>query len=1069
MSWYRLSSSIQFAIAFSWLISFNLLRPTDLPGAAQIEDKYQRQQIGDVVFQIPQGLSIERIAGSPLTERPIVATWDDAGRLLVLESAGVVNADKERNGSRPHRLVRLVDENQDGIYDQRIVAAEDLSFPVGVLSIGNSTLVSAPPHIWRLIDEDGDGVCERREVWFDGGTLTGCYNDLHGPYLGPDGWIYWCKGAFAEQSHAQFKGKQLTSSAAHIFRKRLEGGPSEAAMTGGMDNPVEVAFAREGERFFTSTFLQHPSGGLRDGIAHAVYGGVHGKDHEPIQGHLRTGPLMPIMTHLGPAAPSGLLTLRSNSLIHESRLLAEDRLSSNDQFLVAALFNLQKVTLHRLVPAGATYRTEDYDLLLADRIDFHPTDVLEDADGSLIVIDTGGWYNLCCPSSALDQAAALGGIYRISSPASKGVVNPRGQGLDWSQFNVATAIQRLSSESWWVGRRAQRWIEANSAAAEHGLARYLEEPTHSTESRLETLWCLCRLGTAEAQRSIVIALNDHDSSIRHAASLAIAVQRWQAVEPLTRLLASDPNSSVRRAAAEALGRTGGRETIGPLMQAISDESVIGDAILQHSILFALMELDQPELVAKYLASSDPLQERAALLVLAQMKSDLLTPTYVFSAASSSDSSLRERAVEVLRNRPQWSGELSEQLAKLWETARSIQSDRQAVMSIIGGWYRQPEIIQLLGQKMLLAPRATVIEQTLLVDALEVSRPSDVPTDWSEPLANWLVSESLPQSLRMRLVYWLGDLSLDPSQDEYLIRRLADFADASSDDLATAIVYSKAMPDQTNLLSPKLTNQMIEALWDPNQLSNRSTAARVLARMKLSSEQARHLCSRLDSVDPMDFLAVISAIAKAGDDAIDQRMLSRLSTMRAARSVSTDALLSLYHVRSPQLQELAAQAVAGLVQPPAEIERALTELEESLPVGDPLRGMQVFRNPQAACSACHQVAYVGGSIGPDLSRIGAIRSHRELLQAIAFPNARLEQSYRSVKILTVDGRTFNGLVEREEFGTVELVTGADQRVRLAIAEIEERQASDVSIMPSGITETLSHQQIADLISFLQSRQ
>ena len=1070
MNCWRMSSSVQFTNGFAWLISFSLLVLTPAPlHAAQAEDnKYEQQQIGEVVFQIPRGLSIERIAGSPLTERPIVATWDEAGRLLVLEAAGVVNIEEERNGSRPHRLVRLVDDNQDGIYDRRIVAAEDLSFPVGVLAVGNDILVSAPPQIWRLIDDDGDGVCERREVWFDGGTLTGCYNDLHGPYLGPDGWIYWCKGAFAEQSHAQFKGKSLTSSAAHIFRKRLDGGPSEAVMTGGMDNPIEVVFSREGERFFTSTFLQHPAGGQRDGIVHAVYGGVYGKDHGPIQGHLRTGPLMPIMTQLGPAAPSGLLTLTSNALVHDIHLLADDQLSSSDQFLVAALFNLQKVTLHRLIPNGATYRTEDRDLLMADRIDFHPTDVLEDADGSLVVIDTGGWYNLCCPSSALDQAAAVGGIYRISSPATRRLVNPRGKGLDWSQFDVATAMERLSGESWWVNQRAQHWIENNSAAAEGGLAQHLQDSTNSIESRLDALWCLCRIGSAESQRSVVSALSDPDPSIRHAAALAIAVQRWPAVEPLTKLLVSDASLSVRRATAEALGRTGRPDTTSGLMQAIADEAIAGDRVLQHSILFALMELDQPEQVARYLTSADPVQQGAAIQVLAQLKSELLTPTFVFSVAASSDPGLHELAVEVLRNRSEWSEKLVEPLTVLWEMAKYIPSDRQAMLSIIGGWYRQTEIIQLVCKQLVKAPQATPIDQALLLEALEKARPSELPAEWSEPLANWLVSESLNQPWRMRVVNWLAALSLDPTQDEILIRSLAKFADAASDDLPTALLYAKALPDQTDLLSPKLTNRLIEALSDPNQLSNRSAAAHMLSRIKLSFEQAKRLRSRLDSVDPVDLFAVISAISKVGENSLDHQMLLELNTIRAARSISTDALLSLYRNRSPHLQELAAETVAGLVQPPAEIEKAFLALEASLPAGDPIRGMQVFRDSQVACSACHQVAYVGGSIGPDLSRIGAIRSHRELLQAIAFPNARLEQSYRSVKILTVDGRSLNGLVEREEFDMVELVTGANQRVRLAVADIEERQASDVSIMPSGITDTLSHQQIADLIAFLESR-
>src|SRR5690606_3644258 len=95
----------------------------------------------------------------------------------------------------------------------------------------------------------------------------------------------------------------------------------------------------EGERFFTSTFLQRPGDGKRDGIAHAVYGGVYGKQHASIDALIRTGPLMPIMTHLGPAAPSGLICL-------ESEALRADAESPSAGTLVAALFNLQKVTRH---------------------------------------------------------------------------------------------------------------------------------------------------------------------------------------------------------------------------------------------------------------------------------------------------------------------------------------------------------------------------------------------------------------------------------------------------------------------------------------------------------------------------------------------------------------------------------------------------------------------------------------------------------------------------------------------------------------------------------------------------
>ncbi len=48
-------------------------------------------------------------------------------------------------------------------------------------------------------------------------------------------------------------------------------------MTGGMDNPVDVAFTPSGERILSATFLEHPQAGRRDALVHAIYGGVYGK------------------------------------------------------------------------------------------------------------------------------------------------------------------------------------------------------------------------------------------------------------------------------------------------------------------------------------------------------------------------------------------------------------------------------------------------------------------------------------------------------------------------------------------------------------------------------------------------------------------------------------------------------------------------------------------------------------------------------------------------------------------------------------------------------------------------
>src|SRR5438874_8098260 len=207
---------------------------------------------------VPPGFEVERVAGPPLVNRPIVADFDEEGRLYVADSSGSNDKVEKQLADKPHRIVRLEDTDGDGRFDKSIVFADRMMFPEGTMWYDGSLYVAAPPSIWKLTDTNGDGVADRREEWFQGKTLTGCANDLHGPYFGPDGWIYWTKGAFAEQTYERPGQTPLVTRAAHIFRRRPGDAVIEPVMTGGMDNPVDVAFTSAGERMLTATFLEHP-------------------------------------------------------------------------------------------------------------------------------------------------------------------------------------------------------------------------------------------------------------------------------------------------------------------------------------------------------------------------------------------------------------------------------------------------------------------------------------------------------------------------------------------------------------------------------------------------------------------------------------------------------------------------------------------------------------------------------------------------------------------------------------------------------------------------------------------
>src|SRR3954464_11186891 len=74
--------------------------------------------------KVPSGFSMELAAGPPLVERPIVASFDDEGRLYVAESSGSNDPVQKQLELKPHRIVRLEDTDGDGKFDKRVVFAD---------------------------------------------------------------------------------------------------------------------------------------------------------------------------------------------------------------------------------------------------------------------------------------------------------------------------------------------------------------------------------------------------------------------------------------------------------------------------------------------------------------------------------------------------------------------------------------------------------------------------------------------------------------------------------------------------------------------------------------------------------------------------------------------------------------------------------------------------------------------------------------------------------------------------------------------------------------------------------
>ena len=702
----------------------------------------QPQPASGPVLTVPAGFTIERVAGPPLVNRPIVADFDEEGRLYVADSSGSNDRVETQLADRPHRIVRLEDTDGDGRYDRSVVFADKMMLPEGAMWFDGSLYVAAPPSIWKLTDNNGDGVADTREEWFKGETLTGCANDLHGPYLGPDGWIYWTKGAFAQQTHARGVKPALVSRAAHIFRRRPGQTEDDVVMTGGMDNPVDVAFTPSGERILTATFVEHPQAGRRDGLVHAIYGGVYGKPHAVLDGHVRTGDLMPVMCQLGPAVPAGLTRYASSVFGREYR----------DTFF-AAMFNLRKVTRHVLEPRGATFTTRDTDFVVSEDRDFHPTDVIEDADGSLLVVDTGPWYKLCCPTSQLAKPDTLGAIYRVRRNGRAG-----GQRSAWARAvpGYHAAVTRstafLDDPRPAVLSRVLFQFSRIGAAGVPAL-RLAAASSPTIEARRNAVWALTRVDDPSAREAVRVALADRDDSVAASAAHAAGLWRDRAATTALRALLTTRSAGVQRAAAEALGRIGDATAVPDLVAIQTPQT---DRVLEHSLTYALIEIGD----ARPSACRGNLGARAALGALRarpdrRRKSDAGRRRPLLDAA---DRELQDAAWWVAARHPEWGDALAQPMrAHLTRADAGADESVRFALAARCRWRAAPASSRCWRMWSPAAVRccARVNALRVMAEAMSVSAPPamrvrELPAAWGAACgARWLTRTTPSCSRRSR--------------------------------------------------------------------------------------------------------------------------------------------------------------------------------------------------------------------------------------------------------------------------------------------------------------------------------
>jgi putative membrane-bound dehydrogenase-like protein len=995
-------------------------------------------------FRVPEGYTAERVAAAPLVKQPMFACFDDRGRLYVACSSGHNSSGNQLLKDAPDAIRCLEDTDGDGRFDRSTVFADRLTFPQGVLWHDGAVYTASPPSLWRLEDRDGDGVADRRTELLTGFPFTGIADDMHGPCLGPDGLLYWGVGRF-DYAIRKPGGPLIHEGRTPIVMRCRPDGEEAEVFSAAMGNPVEVTFSPAGEPFACGTFLSPGTQGqgLRDALIHCVYGGLYPVRDRDLNGETRTGDLLPPLAQLGVAAASGVTRARGGPFGNDEH-----------QVLYAAMFNLHSVSQFALERVGGTFRAREEPFLLSDEPDFHPTDVLEDADGSLLVVDTGGWFR-SCPTSQITKPRIRGAIYRVRRIESKPASDARGLTIRWDTEAPRDLAKRLDDPRVAVRDQAVTRLAALGEAALPALRELLK--SGASRARLQAVWVLARIAGDGARAATRDALDDPEASVRLAAATAAGLHRdAKAARRLEEMIrTADLDMALQREAATALARLGRRESVPALLSGLRAHA---DRFVEHALIYALIRIDDADGTRTGLSQPDPAVRRGALIALDQMNQGGLTWADVKPLLDPALPDLRKAALQVTASHPEWAEAMSGTLRRWLFDGVDVAKQEELRQQLLA--FATNQAVQFLFAEALVNGSTPAATRALVLQVMPSALPGEWPAVWDAAVRKALRDRDdavvrqavavVAASDRFGFDAPLLDLAADPSRD--------------ADTRAQAL---DALAPRLSRLEPALFDFLTKRLDVEEPPLSRMTAARALGRAPLDDAQLLALTKAIGEAGSLILPRLFPAYERSGDQRVGIALLAALGRSRGIGGIDAASLRRTLTDYPDDVRREGELLVHQMESQGAEQVSRLTALAPLLAEGNALRGREVFFGSRAACSTCHTIRSEGGHVGPDLSKIGAARTGRDLLESILLPSASFARGFEPFVIATTDGRVHTGIVLRETIDAIVLMTLDRVEQPIPRSSVESIEPSRVSVMPQGLDANISSQELADLVAFLKS--
>lgn len=1028
-------------------------------------------------FTLPDGFRSQLVAGPPLVTHPTMGCFDDSGRLFVCNNAGVNMSAEELEKNLPNSINLLEDQDGDGVFDKSTVFADKMTFPMGGAWHDGALYVASPPNIWRLQDTTGDGVADKRDVIVNRFGYTGNAASIHGCFFSPDGRIYWCDGYHGHEFKDEDGNITSKRKGSYIFSCWPDGSDVRIHCGGGMDNPVEVDFTAEGDVIGTVNILYTRP--RVDCLVHWQYGGAY-PHREAVLDELKvTGDLLGPIHRFGHVAISGTTRYRSGVMDH--------RWSNN---FFATQFNLGKVVRLELERSGSTYSVTQREFLSCGNRDFHPTDVIEDADGSLLVVDTGGWFYRGCPTSQMSKPDVLGGIYRIRREGMTPMFDPRGLHTDWAKRSDRQLLRDLKDTRFAVQEKVIQECVRRGKSIAGGLLSTIR--SGDIVARRNAIWAATRIfrqtNSEIARRGALLALTDRSAQIRQAAWHGIGAARMlseKSAEQLTgedkelwrkaseRLMMNEPSAAVRREAFATVAALKMRGFYWAYTMRKMSPSENADREERHALHFALLEsgdtLTVPSGTQNQQQFAARLRDDAeAVIVLDQLAEDGLPAAVLEQCISDGRPKVVQAAAGITRKRLVGKQLGDADLNRLRTAAARRISELlsedpaespEELQILIRTFGASPEVAAAVEEVLISADTAPQT-QTVLLRAVAAESSLPLHDGWIKPLLKSMSSDDT--ATRVAAIDAAGAIGADE-----LFDRLLPVASDSSESVPVRLAALRAVVRASNALAKPGVFPLLIRLIREGSPAEQQTAAQLLGASSPAPAQLLEIASLLADVGPQQLVDLVKLFKRSLK--VDAAT-AFLENVENARSLSSLPRLEVSEVVKRFPQELHARANALLDRMHAAEQAKILKLDAlvgQLKKGDATRGKDVFFSEKARCSTCHVVGSKGKRVGPDLTTIGASRTPKDLLESIIFPSSTIVRQYEPYTLVTTEGRTYSGLVIQDTSESVTVQQSKGDPVTVARSDIDELVPATVSIMPKGLEEALSAEQIVDLVAWLQT--